>query len=949
MKRHHRIALLLGALFLVACGGETTKEVEVEVTAATVAVTGEVALMVGDTTDFTAATVDGEDTGYIWGSSDEAIATVVDGTVTGIAAGTAIITATGMETEAAGSWGIHVYEEGTGPEATPRVFVTGDLTVKVGETAALDADTVDGEDTGYAWESSDEDVATVAEDGVVTGVAVGAFTITATGADTGEAGSWNMYVWDDAAVVSPDPVVSVDGPLSLVMGETGQLDATTTDGEDAGYTFESSKEEVATVDETGIVSALAAGEVLFTITGADTGATAVFGMVILDSPPVVPFEELWAESGHADASAEAFRHWDEDDPAEVPTSCAKCHSAYGYLDYLGVDGTDFGVVDNAAPTDSVISCVVCHNSATVAMDTVTFPSGAVIDGLGSEARCMQCHQGRQSTTSVNEAIEAAAPENDDAVAEGLGFKNVHYFAAGATLYGGQAMGGYQYEGKAYIGKFDHAGSINGCVDCHSPHSLEVKLTVCAECHAGVAEEADLVAIRMPGSNVDFDGDEADEGTLGEIEGLRDILYLAIQTYAADTIGEGIIYDSHSYPYFFIDTNGNGEADEDEVNYGNKYAQWTARLLRAAYNFQYSQKDPGAFAHNNRYVIQLLFDSIEDVGGDLANLHRNPSGHFDGGGEAFRHWDEDGGVSASCARCHSSEGFKFLASEDLDVANSQPTTWGLSCDVCHTGDDYASGAPLRYIAEVEFPSGFMLENDAENPDNSFICLTCHQGRSSGADVDGAIAADSLKFKNIHYLPVGATIFGGDAGSGYEYGDNEYEGAFGHFSADAAKCEYCHAPTAEDHSFHPTLPPACVQCHSEVDEEVGITSVRKGRPTDYDGDGDADEPLVDELHTLADALYVAMQASATDDGNPIIYATNYPYFFADSNGNGDVDEGENAYSNSYKTWTPALLKASFNYQFWKKEHGAWAHNTNYMAQLLFDSIDDLDGDVSGFNRP
>ncbi len=30
---------------------------------------------------------------------------------------------------------------------------------------------------------------------------------------------------------------------------------------------------------------------------------------------VVPYEEAWAASPHADASAEAFRHWDEEDPA----------------------------------------------------------------------------------------------------------------------------------------------------------------------------------------------------------------------------------------------------------------------------------------------------------------------------------------------------------------------------------------------------------------------------------------------------------------------------------------------------------------------------------------------------------------------------------------------------------------------------------------------------------
>jgi hypothetical protein len=33
---------------------------------------------------------------------------------------------------------------------------------------------------------------------------------------------------------------------------------------------------------------------------------------------LVPFEEEWANSPHNDAEAEAFTHWDEDDPAEIP-------------------------------------------------------------------------------------------------------------------------------------------------------------------------------------------------------------------------------------------------------------------------------------------------------------------------------------------------------------------------------------------------------------------------------------------------------------------------------------------------------------------------------------------------------------------------------------------------------------------------------------------------------
>ena len=74
-----------------------------------------------------------------------------------------------------------------------------------------------------------------------------------------------------------------------------------------------------------------------------------------------PMKRMWMTSAHADSTAEAFVHWDEDDPAVVPTSCAKCHSSGGYQDFLGADGTEAGVVDNDADIGSVITCVTCHN------------------------------------------------------------------------------------------------------------------------------------------------------------------------------------------------------------------------------------------------------------------------------------------------------------------------------------------------------------------------------------------------------------------------------------------------------------------------------------------------------------------------------------------------------------------------------------------------------------
>jgi hypothetical protein len=103
--------------------------------------------------------------------------------------------------------------------------------------------------------------------------------------------------------------------------------------------------------------------------------------------------------------------------------------------------------------------------------------------------------------------------------------------------------------------------------------------------------------------------------------MEDLLLKAIQTYAVDTAGTPIVYDAGSYPYFFIDTNGNGVGDPSELERANGYASWTPRLLRAAYNYQWVQKDPGAFAHNGKYILQVLYDSIQDVGGDVTGLTR----------------------------------------------------------------------------------------------------------------------------------------------------------------------------------------------------------------------------------------------------------------------------------------------------------------------------------------
>jgi hypothetical protein len=650
---------------------------------------------------------------------------------------------------------------------------------------------------------------------------------------------------------------------------------------------------------------------------------------------VVPFLAAWEESGHNDAAAEAFVHWDEDDPAVVPASCARCHSTPGYIDYVGADGTAANAVDaESHPIGSTVECEACHNAVTLTMDSVLMPSGIELTGLGREARCMQCHQGRHSTVSVNAAIEEAGV-GDDTASEDLGFANIHYFAAAATKYGTEAKGGYEYEGKTYDAFFVHVEGYSACQNCHDPHTLELKIEECAVCHEGVASVEDLQDIRMPSSLVDYDGDgDLEEGVYYELIGMQEILYAAIQNYAADA-GVGIVYDSGAYPYFFADTNGDGVTDADEANFGNRYASWTPRLLRAAYNYQVSLKDPGTFAHGGKYIFQLMYDAIEDLGGDVSNLHRIDHGHFAGSEEAFRHWDEDPAVPGRCARCHSADGLPTYLAEGVNIATEQSN--GFLCTTCHTA---VPEFTIPEVAEVEFPSGatVSLEDDLTSPQMQ-LCISCHQGRESGASVDQLIGDkpadtvdDGLRFLNIHYFAAGATIFGTDVNGGYEYAGKTYNGRFEHVSG-IQTCTDCHDTHALEVRYE-----SCGACHPSVETSDDLDTIRI-TAGDFDGDGDEAEGLAGEIETMEEALLVAMQdyAAETDGVNGITYnAAAYPYFFDDA--------GER-----YGTWTPRLLQAAYNYQYVAKDPGGFAHNGAYVLQLLYDSIQSIGGDVSGMTRP
>jgi nitrate/TMAO reductase-like tetraheme cytochrome c subunit len=672
----------------------------------------------------------------------------------------------------------------------------------------------------------------------------------------------------------------------------------------------------------------------------------------------VPFEQAWANSAHANAADEPFRHWDGDDPQEVPPTCAQCHTPTGYMDYLGADGSAAGVVDAAQPVSNGITCIACHNDAAVALSEVTFPSAAVVSDLGPEARCIVCHYGRASGSSIDNAIATnTLTDTLDTVSPELSFINIHYFAAAATQFGSVTGGGYQYAENRYDGKFQHEAGLNTCISCHDQHTLEIKIDVCKECHTNVASEADLVNIRQNGSLVDYNGNgDVTEGISAEISGLQGLLLTTIQAYGKQVANAPIAYDPDTYPYFFTDTNDNGVVDTDEANSDNGYASWTARLLKAAYNYQLSIKDPGAFAHNAKYVIELLYDSIADLNTqfstpiDMSALHRTDAGHFAATEEAFRHWDSAGEVPATCSKCHSATGLPLFvheaaASSDkvTGVTIGQPVSQGFECSTCHD----VSNFPANYsIPGVKFPSGAVITFGDGAPAN--ICIECHQGRESTVSVNKAVAdkpADtvdsSLSFLNPHYFAAGATLFGTQAKGAYEYDGKTYQAQAPHVDA-GQSCVTCHDQHAL--TVHTEL---CASCHvgNKGPETIRMSTI------DYDGDGNTTEGMYDEITTMEELLYAAIQKYATDIAkSSIVYDPNtYPYFFIDTNADGTATPDETVFPNSYASWTPHLLEAAYNYQWVQKDPGAFAHNGKYIVQILYDSIQTIGGDVTKLTRP
>lgn len=209
-----------------------------------------------------------------WSSSNTAVATVNNGTVTAVSNGTATITATTASGGYKASCTVTVTTPVTGISVAP---TTASLNPGGSQQLAATISPATATNKTYTWASSNTGVATINASGLVTAVANGTATITATTADGGKKASCTVSVTTPTSGVTISPTTT-----TIIKGKTQLLTATVAPAtaSDKSLTWTSSNTGVATVNSSGLVTGVGVGSATITATTANGGHKATCAVTV---------------------------------------------------------------------------------------------------------------------------------------------------------------------------------------------------------------------------------------------------------------------------------------------------------------------------------------------------------------------------------------------------------------------------------------------------------------------------------------------------------------------------------------------------------------------------------------------------------------------------------------------------------------------------------------------
>ena len=203
-----------------------------------VAITGDSEICIGETTQLLPTT------GGTWVSTNSSLAGVSNtGLVTGLGAGSVTFIFTNSTTNCESNPTLPIT---INPK--DQVSITGPSTICEGDTTSLSPS------SGGTWQSSNNLVATVSNDGIVTAVGTGSATFTFTNSTTNCASDATSSI-----TINTKPVIAITGASEICIGAQTFLTPT------SGGVWESTNPEIASITNNGIVTAFSQGTAYFYI------------------------------------------------------------------------------------------------------------------------------------------------------------------------------------------------------------------------------------------------------------------------------------------------------------------------------------------------------------------------------------------------------------------------------------------------------------------------------------------------------------------------------------------------------------------------------------------------------------------------------------------------------------------------------------------------------------
>lgn len=313
----------------------------------------------------------------------------------------------------------------------------------------------------------------------------------------------------------------------------------------------------------------------------------------------------------------------------------------------------------------------------------------------------------------------------------------------------------------------------------------------------------------------------------------------------------------------------------------------------------------------------------EVCGDCHNGPHHPT---------FEEWQLSGhsmpvefaAARADCAGCHNGlEGPRYLDDpEGYTPLPDDPTEIvAHTCATCHDphGNDNPGNLRDASVNDVPLPGSIYQPAGGAGK----LCMSCHNGRRSGEDVDDQVANGASRFGPHH------SVQGDMLSAVNAYEDVAPEFPFSsslHINVEDA-CVTCHTspndgdpengiPEFTGHTFEPTVE-ACQPCHGDIGDFDDILA-----KSDFDGNGTIDG-VQTEIQGLLDILeQTIIDASQTPEAMMALEE--------DFEGNlGDP-----------MITTPEQRAAGYNWTFVAYDGSTGVHNAVYSIQLLQQSTLSLD---------